>query len=322
MILKTFLEPARSIKIGTVCCLLFGVSLFGCPIGFAQQHPIFTQYMFNGLVLNPAYAGSHESMTLTASARSQWSGIKGAPRTQVFSGHSPIKFSRSAAGAVLTHDRAGVIRQSMFYGTYSYHVPVSRKGKISIGAQAGATFYKANFADLNIITQNNTGDVAFAGNESRLLPNLGIGAYFYNSTTYVGLSLPTLINNKWNNYDQLIQSRQVRHYFLTAGHVFDITDDLKLKPNVLLKWVENGPFQYDINANLFIKTAVGVGLSYRMNDSMDVLFEWNINDQLAVGYSYGYPTSDLAAVQWGTHEFVVNYRLRRDKHIIRSPRYF
>lgn len=312
----------RSIKCNIINCLFFGFILGATGNGFAQQHPIFTQYMFNGLVVNPAYAGSHGSMTLTASARSQWTGIKGAPQTQVFSAHAPIKFTRSAAGAVLTHDRAGVINQSMFYGTYAYHIPVSRNGKVSVGAQAGATFYKANLADLNIVTQNNTGDVSFAGNESRLLPNLGIGAYFYNKTTYIGLSLPTLINNKWNNFDQLDHSTQQRHYFLTAGHVFDINDDLKLKPNFLLRWIENGPFQYDINANLFIKSIVGVGLSYRMNDSMDVLFEWNINDQFAVGYSYGYPTSELASVQWGTHEFVVNYRLKRDKHIIRSPRYF
>jgi type IX secretion system PorP/SprF family membrane protein len=312
----------KSIKRGFVYGLLFGAAFVANSPSFAQQHPIFTQYMFNGLVLNPAYSGSHESMTLTASARSQWSGIKGSPQTQVFSAHSPIKFTRSAAGAVLTHDRAGVINQSMFYGTYAYHIPVSRNSKISVGAQAGATFYKANFTDLRIVTQNNTGDAAFAGNESRLLPNLGIGGYFYNRTTYIGLSLPTLINNKWNNYDGLEKSRQQRHYFLTAGHVFDINEDLKLKPNVLLRWAENGPFQYDINANLFIKGIVGIGLSYRMGDSIDVLFEWNINDQLGLGYSYGYPTSELAAVQWGTHEFVLNYRLKRDKHIVRSPRYF
>src|SRR5687768_1654540 len=135
-------------------CLFIGAMLCANSLSFAQQHPIFTQYMFNGLVLNPAYSGSHGSPTLTASVRSQWSGIKGAPQTQVFSAHSPIKFSRSAAGAVFTHDRAGVINQSKFYGTYAYHIPVSKNGKISVGAQAGATFYKANFADLNIVTQN------------------------------------------------------------------------------------------------------------------------------------------------------------------------
>jgi type IX secretion system PorP/SprF family membrane protein len=312
----------RSVKFGIRCLLFFWTLSFASEQSYAQQRPIFTQYMFNGLVLNPAYSGSHESMTLTASVRSQWSGIKGAPQTQVFSAHTPIKFSRSAGGMVVTHDKAGVIDQTMFYATYAYHIPVSDNGKISVGGQAGATYYQANYANLNIVSQNNSADIAFAGNESRLMPNLGIGAYYYSKTTYIGLSLPALINNKWNNYNELEKSTQQRHYFLTAGHVFDLTPDLKLKPNVLLKWVENGPFQYDLNANLFIKKILMAGLSYRMGDSMDVLFQWNINDQLAFGYSYGYPTNALAPVQWGTHEIVLNYRLKRDMHIIRSPRYF
>lgn len=314
-----FLAMSRKSIITSIVFL--GTALF-LHTGYAQQLPIFTQYMFNGLVLNPAYTGSHESMTLTASARSQWTGIKGAPQTQVFSAHSPIKFSRSAAGMVFTHDKAGVIGQTMFYGTYAYHIPVSKNGKISVGAQAGATYYQANLADLNVVTQNGAPDFAFASNDSRLLPNLGIGVYYYSKTTYIGLSIPTLINNKWNNYNQLETTTQQRHYFLTAGHVIDLSPDLKLKPNILFKWVENGPFQYDINANLFIKKIMWVGLSYRMGDSMDALFQWNVNDQFAFGYSYGYSTNALAPVQWGTHEIVLNYHLKRNMNIIRSPRYF
>lgn len=296
---------------------------------YAQQHPIFTQYMFNGLVINPAYAGTQESMNLTASFRRQWAGIQGAPQTEVVSGHAPINLTRSAAGAVLTHDHLGVTNQYMFYGTYAYRIPVSQKGKLSVGLQAGATYYFANYNNLNIVTansntNNNTNaDVAFAGNDSRMLPNLGIGAYYYTNRTYVGLSLPTLVNNKWNNLDPMTRTAtQERHYFLTAGHVFDLNPDLKLKPNVLLRWVENGPFQYDINANLLIKETVWVGLSYRMQDSMDALFQWNVNDQVTFGYSYGYPISKLSQVQSGTHEVMVSYRLKKDKHVVLSPRYF
>jgi type IX secretion system PorP/SprF family membrane protein len=278
--------------------------------------------MFNGLVVNPAYTGSQQSMMLTASVRNQWSGIKGAPQTQVFSAHAPVKFSRSAGGFVAVHDKAGVIGQSTLYGTYAYHLPVSPKGKISVGGQAGATYYQANLSASNIVTQNNAADPAFNGNETHLFPNLGVGVFYYTRITYIGLSIPTIVNNKWNDGGQLEKNTQQRHYFFTAGHVFDLSPDLKLKPNVLLKWVEGGPFQYDINANLFIKKALWVGLSYRMGDSIDGLFEWNINDQLAFGYSYGYPVNALAPAQWGTHEIVLNYRLKRDSHIIRSPRYF
>jgi type IX secretion system PorP/SprF family membrane protein len=303
----------------TVC---FGITVLLSTKGHAQQHPIFTQYMFNGLVINPAYSGSHEAMTLTASGRRQWSGIKGAPQTEVFSMHSPIKFSRSAAGAVLIHDQVGVINQYMFYGTYAYRIPVSKNAKIAVGAQAGATYYRADFNDLNIVTNTGQADPAFGGTDSRFLPNLGIGAYYYNKRTYVGLSLPTVINNRLNNQDANLKATQARHYFLSAGHVIDLNADLKLKPNVLLKWVEGGPFQYDINANLLIKDKLWVGASYRMQDSVDGLLEFIVNEQLSFGYSYGYPISALASFQSGTHEVVLNYRVRKSKHIVFSPRYF
>lgn len=290
--------------------------------GYAQQNPLFTQYMFNGLVINPAYSGSHESMTTTVAARSQWTGLKGAPQTQVASLHSPLKFSRSAAGAVLVHDQVSVMHQYMVYGTYAYRIPISKNGKLALGGQAGVTYYQANLSDLNIITQNGQPDPTFAQNESRLLPNLGIGAYYYSKKSYIGISLPTLINNRWNNQDIYAQARQKRHYFLSAGHVFALAPSLKLKPNVLLKWVEGGAFQYDLNANVLLHEIVWIGFSYRMKDSVDGLLELNISNHLSVGYSYGYPISSLASVQTGTHEVVLNYRISRNKHIVFSPRYF
>ena len=290
--------------------------------GSAQQNPLFTQYMFNGLVINPAYSGSHESMTTTFAVRSQWTGLKGAPQTQVASVHSPLKLSRSAAGAVLVHDEVSVVNQYMAYGTYAYRIPVSKTGKLSVGGQAGVTYYQANLSELNILTSNGQPDPTFYQNESRLMPNLGIGIYYYSKKSYVGLSLPTLINNRWNNQDAYTQARQKRHYFLSAGHVFPLSPGLKFKPNVLLKWEEGGPFQYDINANMLIRETLWIGVSYRMEDSVDGLIELNLNNQLSLGYSYGYPISSIAAVQSGTHEVVLNYRINRNKHVVFSPRYF
>ena len=290
--------------------------------GYAQQNPLFTQYMFNGLVINPAYTGSHESMTTTFAARSQWTGLKGAPQTQVASLHSPLKLSRSAAGAVFVHDKVGVISQYMAYGTYAYRIPISKHAKLAVGGQAGVTYYQANLSELNIITQTGQPDPIFSQNESRMLPNLGIGAYIYSKRSYIGISLPTLINNRWNDQDAYTQARQKRHYFLSAGHVFPLGQNLKFKPNVLLKWIEGGTFQYDLNANMLIHEIVWVGVSYRMKDSVDGLLELNINNQLSLGYSYGYPISSLAAVQTGTHEVVLNYRINRNKHVVFSPRYF
>lgn len=300
------------------CCL------FACTLtaGYAQQHPLFTQYMFNGLVINPAYTGTHESATLTASVRNQWTGINGAPQTQVFSGHAPIKFTRSAAGGLLMHDKIGVTNQYTLYGTYAYHIPVSTNGQLSVGTQVGASHYNSDYSSLNIISADGIQDPSFAYNPSRWLPNLGLGAYYYTKKIYLGLSIPTVIRNEWNASDPFLTARQQQHYFLSAGYVMNINADLKLKPNVLLKWAANGPFQYDINANLFIKEKVWVGVSYRMKDSVDGILQYIINDQLNVGYSYGYPINSLSALQSGTHEIVLGYRIKKNKDIVLSPRYF
>jgi len=287
-----------------------------------QQNPLFSQYMFNGLLINPAYTGSQESMVLTAGSRSQWTGLNGAPQTQVASIHSPIKLSRSSAGGVIVHDQIGVTKQYTVYGTYAYAIPVSEHGRISVGAQAGVTYYHSNLSDLFIVTPNGQSDPAFAQTESRYLPNLGIGVYYYTNRSYVGLSAPTLINNHWENQDAIAKSRQTRQYLFSAGHVFDIGRNLKLKPNVLLKYIEGESFQYDLNANLFIHDVIWLGVSYRVKDSFDMLVQWNITNQLSVGYSYGYPISSLASTQFGTHEIVLNYRIKNNRNVIFSPRYF
>lgn len=287
----------------------------------AQQTSLFTQYMFNGLVINPAYTGTHGNMATSASYRSQWTGLKGAPQTQIASFHSPIKFTRSAAGAMLVHDQTGVTHQYSLYGTYAYHIPVSKNGKISVGGQAGISYYQSNRADAHIVTNGNQPDPTYMTNDSRFQPNLGIGAYYYTKRTYVGLSIPTLINNKWNTGD-INSARQKRHYFLSAGHVMDLAPNVKLKPNVLLRWEEGGPFQFDLNANVLFAEVLWVGVSYRMQDSVDGLLEFVINNQLNVGYSYGYPITPLANAQSGTHEFVLNYRIKRNKNVVFSPRYF
>ena len=310
------------LKIGNrIALLTCWVLLIFFDSGFSQQYPIFTQYMFNGLVLNPAYTGSHESMAFAASTRSQWTDLKGAPQTELFTIDSPIKFSRSSAGAFLTLDRLGVNRQSMLYGTYAYRFPISKKGKISVGGQFGVTYYQTNYTDLNIVSPDDI-DPTFQQNNQRYLPNVGIGAYYYDDRLYVGLATPTLLGNKFNKDNYLELAKQERHYFLTAGYEFDLNENLKLKPNVLLKWVENGTFQYDINSNLLIKQMVWVGISYRMDDSVDALFGWNMNERFAIGYSYGYPVNALQSFLTGTHELSLNYRLKRDRNIIQSPRYF
>jgi type IX secretion system PorP/SprF family membrane protein len=278
--------------------------------------------MFNGLVINPAYTGSQESMVAAATSRAQWTGLNGAPNTQVASLHSPIKLSRSAVGGVFIHDEIAITNQYAFYGTYAYRIPVSENAKISVGAQAGVSYLRANLDDLFIVTPGGTPDPAFSQSETRYLPLLGLGVYYYSKRAYVGLSVPQVINNRWDNQDAISKSRQTRHFLLSAGYVFDIGPNLKLKPNTLLKWVEGKEFQFDINANLLIHEFLWVGASYRMDDSVDGLVQWNITPHLSLGYSYGWPISELATTQYGTHEILVSYRIKHYRHVVFSPRYF
>jgi type IX secretion system PorP/SprF family membrane protein len=301
--------------------LILGSVMLG-HLANAQEHPLYSQYMFNGLVINPAYTGSQGGMVATATSRAQWTGLNGAPNTQVASLHSPIKLSRSAVGGVFVHDEIAVTNQYAFAGTYAYHIPVSENAKISVGAQTGVAYYKANLNDLLIVTPGGTPDPAFSQAETRYLPILGLGVYYYSKRSYVGISVPQVINNRWENQDAISKSRQTRHFLLSAGYVFDLGPNLKLKPNTLLKWIEGKEFQFDLNANLLMHEFIWVGVSYRMNDSVDGLVQWNITPQLSLGYSYGYPITDIAATQYGTHELLVSFRVKHNRHIVFSPRYF
>jgi len=298
------------------------VSVMAAQVTRAQENPLYSQYMFNGLVINPAYTGSQESLVAVATSRAQWTGLNGAPNTQVATLHSPIKLSRSAVGGMFVHDEIAVTNQYAFAGTYAYRIPVSENAKISVGAQAGVAYYRSNLDDLLIVTPGGIPDPAFAQTETRYLPILGLGVYYYSKRSYVGLSVPQVIDNRWENQDAISKSRQTRHFLLSAGYVFDLGPNLKLKPNTLLKWVEGKEFQFDLNANLLMHEFIWVGVSYRMNDSVDGLVQWNITPQLALGYSYGYPITDIATTQYGTHELLVSYRIKHNRHIVFSPRYF
>lgn len=319
--LHTLMRKPTLVKVYRFTVLLAGIILVS-QHSDAQENPLYSQYMFNGLVINPAYTGSQETMIATVATRAQWTGLSGAPQTQVASMHSPIKLSRSAAGGVFIHDEVGVTNQYTVYGTYAYRIPVSEHAKIAVGGQAGISYYRSNLDDLSIVTPNGQPDPAFAQTESRYLPNLGIGVYYYSDKNYIGISLPAIIDNKWENQDAVATARQARQFFIAAGHVFDLGPSLKLKPNVLLRWVEGGAFQFDLNANLLIHEIVWLGVSYRLDDSFDILAQWNITKQLSLGYSYGYPINSLATTQYGTHEIMLSYRIKHNRNIVFSPRYF
>lgn len=284
----------------------------------AQQQVMFTQYMFNGLALNPAYAGSHESVSMTALVREQWSGLDGAPSTQTFSIHSPIKNHKSALGLLILNDKIGVTNQTGVFASYAYHLPFANGAKLSLGLQAGATYYDADFLDLGL-SQND----AFNRNITEWQPNFGFGAYYYTDRFYLGVSVPQTLENTFDEEFDDSNSELVRHYFISSGYVFDLSQDLKFKPNILVKAVNNAPVEFDLNANFLIKELIWLGVSWRSFDSFDALFQLQVSPQLQIGYAYDFATTtDLRRVNSGSHEFMVNFRFVKGREKVLTPRYF
>jgi type IX secretion system PorP/SprF family membrane protein len=282
----------------------------------AQQQVMFTQYMFNGLALNPAYAGSHETVSITALARKQWTGLDGAPSTQTFSIHSPIVSQRMSLGLLVLHDNIGVTDQTGIYGSYAYRIPVNDRGKLAFGLQGGMSYYNAQFSKVSAT------DPTFANDVREMSPTFGFGMYYHTDRFYVGVSVPQLNESSFGTSNQDNKSI-VRHYFASAGYVFDLSHSLKLKPNVLVKAVEGAPVEFDVNANLLIKEVVWVGVSWRSFDSVDALLQLQLAPQLQIGYAFDFATtSELSQVNGGSHELMLNYRISVNRDRIVTPRYF
>jgi type IX secretion system PorP/SprF family membrane protein len=283
-----------------------------------QQQVMFTQYMFNGLALNPAYAGSHETVSLSALGRKQWTGLDGAPSTQTFSIHSPIRKQRMSIGFLFLHDNIGVTDQTGTYASYAYRIPITKKGKLAFGLQGGVSYYNAQFSKVS------TTDPTFANGDVRvILPSVGFGMYYNTDRFYVGVSVPQLNQSSLDKTIPDSDSRLVRHYFASAGYVLDLNHALKLKPNVLVKVVGGAPVEIDLNANLLIQEVLWVGFSWRSFDSFDTILQMQVSDQLQIGYAFDFATTtDLSRVNGGSHELMLNYRFNFNHTRIITPRYF
>ncbi|MFY0608660.1 MAG: type IX secretion system membrane protein PorP/SprF [Cyclobacteriaceae bacterium] len=295
------------------------LSLISFWVG-AQQRAMFTQYMFNGLALNPAYAGSHESISATALSRTQWVGVDGAPTTHTLSVHTPVPGKNIAIGAVFSSDNIGVSRESSFVFSYAYNIRV-QGGKLSMGLQGGIRNTRVNFGDLSIVDPN------LESTTSGILPNFGLGLYYYTQRFYAGLSVPTALKNSWNtgtstaSFDE-ITTVDVPHYFFTTGYVFDVSPLMKFKPSILVKSVGGAPLEIDMNASLILDEKVWIGLSYRSLDALSIFLNLQISQALSVGYAFDYTLSSLRQVSSGSHEIMLNYRFVYSRSKIVTPRYF
>lgn len=288
----------------------------------AQQDALFSQYMFNTLLINPAYAGSRDIVSLNALYRKQWINVPGAPETMTFSGDMPLRNKSMGAGVVVFNDRIGIVNNTGFYLNYAYRARLNHNLLLSMGLSAGASNYQARYSSVILDESDNSGDVAFATDVNRLLPNLGGGLYLNNDKFYVGISAPHLFNNKLGEKNIYKTARQYRHYFLIAGYVFTLNHYLKLKPSTLVKQVYGAPIQMDISANLWFHDRFSVGISYRSLDAPVFLAEIQFFEQFRFGYAFDYSHSRIRNYNAGTHEILLRYEFGYDKAKMISPRYF
>lgn len=276
----------------------------------AQQKAMYTQYMFNTLAINPAYSSIDESLTFTALSRHQWVGFKGAPNTQTVSVHSPIGETNTFIGGILINDQIGeVIRETGADLSLAQRVPVGMESYLSLGVNAGASNYGADYSENYRLSPNSVNDPVFQDlNTMRI--NFGWGVMLFSDKYYVGISSPHFFYKDVASLAKSANKTAYRpHYIFQAGYLVQLNPDLKMKPNFLIKYVNGSPTQFDLNASFLISETLWLGASYRSLDSFDALASVYITPDLQVGYSYDFTNTQLARTQKGSHEISIQFRL-------------
>lgn len=309
-------RPLRVVK--KMWTLAFAV-LCCCSLQ-AQHRPMYSQYMFNQMVINPAYTGSRDVLSATALYRHQWAGMKGAPRTQSFFLHSPLPNPRNNFGLSFVLDRLGVSYRNSFALSYAYRFQLG-KGRLAFGLQGGVSTLQNRFQD---VLTDNPGDQVFQNSSSTLLlPGVGFGAYYDSKRWYAGISAPQLLEYRNAGFQVFMQddSAAYKPAMLAAGCLIRLNPDLLMRPSILVKYIQGSPVQMDINANLIIKDALWIGASYRTGDAVVGMLEYQLNPQLRFGYAFDYALTDLQRYNNGSHEFMLRYEFGYQVKTM-SPRYF
>jgi len=294
-------------------------------LSFAQQDAQFTQYMHNTISVNPAYAGSNVGTSLFLLNRSQWVGLDGAPVTINVSMHAPLKNSNVGLGVSVLNDKIGPSEESAIAIDFSYTLLMSETYKLAFGLKASGNLLNIDFNKLNQYNQN---DYSFESNiKNKFSPNVGVGLYLYSDKSYIGLSVPNLLETKhFDKYanvgvNSLIAQERI-NYYLIAGHVFDLNRDVKLKPAILAKVVQGAPFQLDTSANFLFYEKFTAGLAYRWDVAVSAMVGFQASDSFFIGYGYDLETTRLANYNSGTHEVFLKYDFFNRFGKVISPRFF
>jgi type IX secretion system PorP/SprF family membrane protein len=292
---------------------------------YSQQDSQFTQYMYNTININPAYAGSRGVMSVFGLYRNQWVGLDGAPVTMTGSFNTPITNSNIGFGLSVIKDEIGPSDETSISADISYSIPTSERFKLSFGVKATVNLLNIDFTKLNIYIPT---DPLFQNSvDNRFSPNVGAGLYFHSDKTYLGLSVPNILETK--HFDQSNTSNSASfiatermHYYFIAGHVFDLSPSLQFKPAVLTKMVQGAPLQVDVSGNFLINEKLTLGVAYRWDAAVSAMAGFQVNDSWFIGYGYDLETTKLGNYNSGSHDIFLRYELFQNYDRVISPRFF
>lgn len=286
----------------------------------AQQDPQYTQYMYNMNIVNPAYAGSKENISLGLLYRKQWANIEGAPSSFSFSGHGAVG-NNVGIGLSFLSDKIGPVSEQNVFGDFSYTLKLGDNKTLALGLKAGASFHKVGLRSIqSSLPDPNEG--IFGQDISDVSLNIGTGAFYYTDKYYVGLSVPNMLKAAHLDYNGREYGSDVSHYFLTGGYVFDLNYEVKFKPSFMLKSALNIKPSLDLSANFLYKEQIELGATYRLQDSFGGMINFVVTPELRIGYAYDHIISDLRVSAPSSHEFILLYDLFTPKKVSRSPRFF
>lgn len=288
---------------------------------YGQQDPHYTQYMYNMNVINPAYAGSRESLSGGLLYRKQWVEIEDAPTTGTFFLHSPVGKNVGLGLSAIT-DKIGPVEEHNIYGDFSYTLNLGGEHRLALGVKAGVTIHNIDFNRIYPTLPDIDDSVFAQANPSETFMNVGAGAFYYTDHYYIAFSVPNMLKAKYLDYDGTNYGSEELHYFLTGGYVFDLNPNLKLKPFAMVKTAFNAPVSLDVSTNVLLYEKLELGATYRLEDSFGAMVNFAITPGLRIGYAYDHIVSDLNVTTPSSHEVILLFDINFSKKVSQSPRYF
>lgn len=303
-----------------VTIILGTLAILSINLIYSQQDPQYTQYMYNMQIVNPAYAGSEGTLNIGLLHRTQWVGLDGAPKTTVAAINAPIK-KNIGMGLSVFADEIGPVKEQNVFVDVSYTIQTSDYGNLAFGLKGGFSFLDAQLSTLDL--GDDIPDDVFNNDINDSYANFGAGAFYYTDHFYAGLSMPNMLNQfHLNRKGGIISSASEKmHYYLTSGYVFEMNDNLKLKPSVLLKGVEGAPLSIDVAGNVLINNKFELGVSWRIDDSLNALMNIEVARGFRIGYAYDYTLSNLGDFNSGSHEVILLITISNSRNGL-SPRFF